>query len=79
MLGTKLKYLRTLDANGNETSVMNVDSVSATVPEYQQGLPSGSKLYASKEGDAEDNIGYITAFLLEFAALANIPTDDILG
>ncbi|MBE6812430.1 MAG: hypothetical protein E7523_06060 [Ruminococcaceae bacterium] len=79
MRGITLQYLRTFDADGNETSCMRVNSILPTVPAYQQGLPSGSILYAAKEGDAEDNIGYITAFLMRFAALANIPTDDLLN
>ncbi len=78
MRGITLQYLRTFDADGNETSCMRVNSVLPNVPAYQQDLPSGSILYAAKEGDAEDDIGYITAFLMRFAALANIPTDDLL-
>lgn len=78
-LGITLRYIRTFDAEGNETSVMRVNSISSNVPEYQTKLKSGSVLYASEEGDAEDDIGYITAFLFKFAALANIPTDDLLG
>ena len=79
MRGITLQYIRTFDAEGNETSVIRVNSIKSTVPAYQQGVPSGSILYASKEGDAEDDISYITAFLLRFAALANIPTGDLLG
>lgn len=79
MRGITLTHIRTFDAEGNETSVMKVNSISANVPDYQKKLVSGGILYAAKEGAAEDDIGYITEFLLKFAALANIPTEDIVG
>ncbi len=79
MRGITLQYIRTFDKDGNETAVLRVNTISPNVPDNQKKLVSGGMLYAAKEGDAEDDIGYITAFLLEFAALANIPTDEILG
>lgn len=72
MRGITLKYLRTFDADGNETAVMNVKSISANVPDYQRGLPAGSTLYATKPGSPENDISHVTAFLFRFAALANI-------
>ena len=77
MRGITLQYIRTLDAEGNELSSMRITSILPTVPDYQQALTGGT-LFESKPGDAEDDIGYITAFLMRFAALADIPTDDLL-
>ncbi len=79
MRGITLQYIRTFDADGNETSCMQVKKITANVPDSQKKLVSGGMLYQAKPTDAEDDIGYITAFLLEFAALANIPMDDITG
>ena len=74
MSGVNLEYIRTFDADGNETSVMRVNSISRDFETYHHRI--SGMLFASKEGDAEDDIGYITTFLMRFAALANIPLDD---
>lgn len=79
MRGTELKYIRTFDADGNETSVMRVDSITGNVPNAQKSLVQGGKLYEAKEGDAEDDIGYILQFMMLLASMAGVSTDDLLN
>ena len=78
MRGITLQYIRTFDAEGNELASMRVNSILPVVPDYQQSLVGGT-LFEAKPDDAEDDIGFVTAFLMRFAALANIPMDDITG
>lgn len=77
MRGITLQFIRTFDAEGNETSCMRINSVQPNVPEYQRSLPRGSMLFKAEPGDDEGDIGYILAFMMRFAELANIPMDDL--